>query len=181
MFFIILLCLISSSRGNIHKLSLEEQIPGVWNITQVFISQDGKEKQDEMQYTINMTKVNSKFVFIGDLIDLNRANGNYQVQIDYNNNTKEITLNLANKTIVTENIKVTMDNVKYIHSIIPNTRMTYSFVALSSYRAELTVYNPQNGNTTIFRMFREYDISSGPSGFLQYIQFFMQKVLFHMF
>lgn len=118
-------------------------------------------------------------LFKGDLIELDEDGKNTQVEIELNPETLEFVFNLANQTIVTEKIKVTPDTVRYIDSYIHSNKIMYSFVILSSYRAELTLFDALNGHTTLYRMMREFDFQM-PLGFIQYLQYFAQKILFHL-
>ena len=150
----------------------QEAILGTWSISKVDVTHDSLENPDVENFTLFVQNIQDEFHFEG-----NTSNGEtVSIYFDHRNGT--FTLEFSKSKLSISNIvKITKNGLRGCHGALLVPDVSYSFVILSSYRFELTVFNRETNKVTLYRMYKDFE-SNKLSAFAKFSSYLLRKSIF---
>lgn len=168
---------------------IQDVIEGTWNLTKLDLTNEGLLNPDSLlNYSFKLTSPEDNQTYFADIYGLSSPDSHtLKLSFNFNELNSEHSSGKEYFTLIfDDNFTVEGELIKSADSIRRSVgaisrplNTSYSFIILSSYRAELTLFYRDIQKTSIFRFMKQYDTGIF-SGFGKYASYLMRKMLFRM-
>jgi hypothetical protein len=152
---------------------LPEIVAGVWNITEVSVTADGLSNPDTRALSVSFTSPTND-TFSGLLLGGSRS---LPLSIALGEN-ESISVSGSGEKEIQTRFLTSKNGIRYIHGAVDD--FAFSFVILSSWRAELTIVDRKVNSVVLYRCVKEYRpsaIDRFSGGFWNFLQNLVFRVL----
>ena len=159
---------------------LNEIILGMWNITRVEITRNGHENPDVVEYYTKFEYAGKSGSFTGEFTRVladKSEQGEHLLWVYVSDNESNFEFRVDDERVVSSTLTKSIDGIMSVHGALASPDVTFSFVVLSSYRAELTVFNRETGEATTWRAMKEFE-SQKMSTFAKVCSYLATRSLF---
>jgi hypothetical protein len=159
---------------------VDEVIPGVWTISRVNVTGDGLEVPECGSYRVDLRFFPETDYFYGEIFDQSDGVMVNTVKIRTNVAKDQMNVTFEDGLSVEMSLRTPLHRVKTIHGALTTPNIVYSFVLLSAWRAELTIFDRDLDQLVLYRCSKqaETETMKGVSSFFSY---FLRKSLFRFF
>lgn len=171
--------LIQSSVSLEPQESLNTIIGGKWKITEIDVTQTGYENPDQREFNICFVEENNKTQFEGTLTPVRQYDNSYITNVRIILKNELIQLYFNDSLFIEAPYEYFSNSLQIGHGFLPDEKTYYSFVFMSVFRSEITLFNRETGDIKIYRMMHEIS-HSGESILKKIIKFIMQRLFFSL-
>lgn len=171
--------LVASALCVLEMEPLDEIFVGSWNITRVSVTEKGLENPDTLSYELKLVRSGDSNTFIGEMnriLSDHSTKGEHLLKIVMKEDRK-IEFYIDDVLEIDAPLEQSVDNVLHLHGVLDRRDVTFSFVILSSYRAELTIFDRQSKAVVVFRCMKDFE-STKLTSVWRMLSYFAQKVIF---
>ncbi|OHS99078.1 hypothetical protein TRFO_08654 [Tritrichomonas foetus] len=161
---------------------LQDAIEGLWNVSRIEITNDGLENPDVANFSFTLENPENNVTYISKLTKTSSNDdqvGNISINFSVDFISENFTLFINDFLRIENKFVTSVDFVRRCVGATNNPNFSYSFVFLSSYRAELTIFNRETGEVTVYRFWKQFH-AERMSGFSKYVSYIFRKSLFRM-
>lgn len=159
---------------------LTDVIPGIWNITRVSVTKNGRENPDVMNFSIEFFAEELANMFTGSFMRLlpdKSWHREHEISIALGKNETMFDVAIDGSNVLSEEIDKSIDGIRNVHTALESSDKTIAFVLLSSYRAELTIFDRSSDEVILYRAMKQYE-SERLNAFGKILSYFVRKSVF---
>ena len=161
--------------------SISSILGGKWNISRIEVTNNGYENPDIQKFFVDLESNPEKKVFNGTIFQSPQYNEdtvqNREMKLFLDEESQKIKIYMNDSLIFDDSYDFFSNGLQISQGFLPNSKKYYSFIIMSVFRCQITVYDRETNQIIIYRMMHELK-NSGDSILTKILKFFFQRVLF---
>ena len=163
---------------------IHDMLRGEWNVSKIEITKDGYENPDVKNFSFVLKDPIDNITYMTKITPYDlTSNAEFdpiELVLTVNPESENFKLSLNNLISVENNITTSVDLIRRaVGAVNSPYDFSYSFVLLSSYRAELSIFNRTDPTVCIYRFWKKFDVES-TSSFGRYASYLLRRALFRL-